>query len=287
MGSVAVSAGSMSGASSGAAVGSVLLGAGDAGSVRPGVVASIGVAGDAASVGVVRCRSASVVIGAGAGPVAGVLDRTGVSSTPGAGADRASPEATTIVVVGTTMRSSGDAAACGVEHPSGMATLKAATTAKTSDRAGFMIGPRRHPGPPGLALSAPADHATTITTTRQNASTPSTTTTWKVCPGFRAVSLLHSGRWLWRDVVRIRWAWVLVLGGEVLAPVLHDFGASGEEVGSGVGGFGGVGDGVCEAFFGDFAGDGGFAAPVAEAAAEAVGDGVDAVFADEFAECGV
>ena len=57
--------------------------------------------------------------------------------------------------------------------------------------------------------------------------------------------------------------------------------ASGEEVGSGVGGRW-RGDGVGEAGFGDFEGDAGFAAPVAEAAAEAVGDGFDAVLAVEF-----
>ena len=76
-------------------------------------------------------------------------------------------------------------------------------------------------------------------------------------------------------------------GGDVLAPGFHGVAAPGEEVGSGVGGFGGIRDGVGEAGFGDFAGDAGFAAAVAEAAAEAVGDCVDAVFAEEFAHCGV
>ena len=64
-------------------------------------------------------------------------------------------------------------------------------------------------------------------------------------------------------------------GGDVRAPGLHGVAAPGEEVGAGVGGFGGVG----EACSGDVAGDAGFAAPVAEAAAESVGDGVDAVLA--------
>ena len=64
-----------------------------------------------------------------------------------------------------------------------------------------------------------------------------------------------------------------VSGGGVRAPGLHGVAAPGEEVGAGVGGFGGVG----EACPGDVAGDAGFAARVAEAAAESVGDGVDAV----------
>ena len=41
------------------------------------------------------------------------------------------------------------------------------------------------------------------------------------------LSVLDFGRW-WCEGVCVRRAWVLVLGGEVLAPVFHDFGASGE-----------------------------------------------------------